>query len=223
MTGVQLKALCKEQGLKVAGKKADLQDRLREHFLTSSHSEAEDDEFDSMSDEELRLSLAGRDLGASGDRAALLARLREDIAYIRDLETAIPPDEANGYKTISEALEAAAKKGGAAGDILAHLQAKSAEEPKWVDVTITSLGMQPDKYTAGGAPSCTADVLRKLAGDPYEEPPNYGLVRNLLPSMLRDKYLSPFDLGTNSSARSCIGIRLFWRWRRWACSLCCPL
>jgi hypothetical protein len=45
-----------------------------------------------------------------------------------------------------------------------------------MDVTIRSLGMAPEKYTVGGAPSVTSDVLRKLAGDPYEIPPNYGTV-----------------------------------------------
>ena len=34
MTAVQLKALCKEQGLKVSGKKDELKERLREHFLS---------------------------------------------------------------------------------------------------------------------------------------------------------------------------------------------
>jgi hypothetical protein len=176
MTGVQLKALCKEQGIKVAGKKAELQDRLREHFLSSSQAEAEKDEFDSMSDEELRLSLAARDLATTGDRDELLTRLREDIMYIRELETAIPPDAANGYRTISEALEAAAKNGGTVSDILAEVHAKTSAGSKYVDVTITSLGMQPGKYTAGGAPSVTADVLRGLAGDPFEDPPRYGSV-----------------------------------------------
>eukprot|EP00980_Cylindrotheca_fusiformis_P015853 scaffold4637_cov128-Cylindrotheca_fusiformis.AAC.24 len=174
MTAAQLKALCKEHGLKVSGKKAGLQDRLREHFLSSSQAEAEKDEFALMSDEELRLSLAARDLETSGDRSALLARLREDIMYIRDLETAIPPDAANGYRTISEALEAAAKNGGTVGEILAAVNEKISAEPKTIDVTITSLGMQPEKYTMGGAPSVTADVLRGLAGDPFQDPPRYG-------------------------------------------------
>ena len=34
MTAVQLKALCKEQGLKVSGKKEDLKDRLRDHLMS---------------------------------------------------------------------------------------------------------------------------------------------------------------------------------------------
>jgi hypothetical protein len=181
MTGVQLKALCKEQGLKVSGKKAELQDRLREHFLSSSHEEAEEDEFDSMSDEELRLSLAARDLETIGDREELLNRLRDDIMYIRELETAIPTDAIHGYRTISEALEAAAQSGGTVGEILADLKAKSSAESKHIDVVIASLGMQPEKYTAGGAPSVTADVLRGLAGDPFEDPPRYGSV-SLIPS-----------------------------------------
>lgn len=176
MTGVQLKALCKEQGLKVSGKKAELQDRLREHFLSSSKEEVEQDEFDGMSEEELRLSLAARNLETNGDREELLGRLRDDIMYIRELETAIPTDAAHGYRTISEALEAAAKNGGAAGQILADVKAKSSMESKHVDVTITSLRMKPEKYTAGGAPSVTADVLRGLAGDPFEDPPRYGSV-----------------------------------------------
>lgn len=175
MTAVQLKALCKEQGLKVSGKKAELQDRLREHFLASTQKGVEKDEFDSMSDDDLKASLAARGLDSSGKRQDLLQRLRDDIMYIRELETAIPPDAANGYRTISEALEAAAKNGGATGEILADVKAKTSMESKHVDVTITSLGMQPGKYTAGGAPSVTADVLRGLAGDPYEDPPRYGL------------------------------------------------
>ena len=176
MTAVQLKALCKEQGLKVSGRKAELQDRLREHFLTSTQEETEKDEFDEMSDEDLKISVAARGLDTSGNREELLQRLRDDITYIRELETAIPPDAANGYRTISEALEAAAKNGGAAGEILADVKAKASIESKHVDVTITSLGMEPGKYTAGGAPSVTADVLRGLAGDPFEDPPRYGLV-----------------------------------------------
>jgi hypothetical protein len=183
MTGVQLKALCKEQGLKGAGKKADVKDRLREHFLTTMNPEPEKDEFDAMSDEELRLSLAGRGLDTIGDRDGLLERLREDIEYIRELETAIPAD---GVFSIAEALEAAAKNGGVAGEILALVKAKAAQDPKFVNVTITSLKMKPEKFTAGGAPSCTADVLRGLAGDPYEDPPRYGSVRN--PCSLPDDF-----------------------------------
>ena len=34
--------------------------------------------------------------------------------------------------------------------------------------------MEPEKYTIGGAPSVTAAVLKKLAGDPLGDDPKYG-------------------------------------------------
>ena len=34
--------------------------------------------------------------------------------------------------------------------------------------------MEPKTYTAGGAPSVTAAVLKKLAGDPLGDDPKYG-------------------------------------------------
>lgn len=37
-----------------------------------------------------------------------------------------------------------------------------------------SVGLTPTKYTTSGAPSCTADVLRELAGRPTDDPPVYG-------------------------------------------------
>ena len=172
MTAVQLKALCKEHGLKVSGRKAELQDRLRQHFLSTGQLDVqEEDDFDKMSDEDLRNSLAVRDLDTSGSRDDLLERIRADTKFMAELSVAT-----SGYKSISEALQAAANNGGATSEILESIKANSKEEPKFIDVTIRSLGMQPEQFTAGGAPSVTADVLRKLAGDPYENPPKYGSV-----------------------------------------------
>lgn len=177
MTAVQLKALCKDYGLKVSGKKADLKERLRDHLLKPPVVEAPKDEFDEMSDEELIQSLAVREISVDnvGDRAQMLQQLREDIQFMNELQEAVPPDSA-GHRTILEALQTAAEQGGAAHDILASLKEKSLEEPKFVEIEIKGLGMEPIKYTAGGAPSVTADVLRQLAGDPFEDPPRYGLV-----------------------------------------------
>jgi hypothetical protein len=177
MTAVQLKALCKEYGLKVSGKKADLQDRLREHLLKPPEIESKMDEFDEMSDDELRQSLAARNMDESGERAEMLQRIREDIQFVSELENVVPNDSL-GHATIIEALETAASKGGVTKEILAFIKEKATEEPKHIDITIKSLGMQPIKYTAGGAPSVTADVLRELAGDPFENPPRYGTVSN---------------------------------------------
>lgn len=179
MTAVQLKALCKEQGLKVSGKKAELQDRLREHFLTANP-DVVADEFDAMEDTDLRAALTGRGLPAAGERDDLLKALREDIKFAQDLQNAVPLDDAQGYRTIGEALEAAAKNGGAMEEILTEIRAKSAEKSRHMDVTIKSLGMIPSKETAGGAPSVTADVLRDLAGDPFENPPKYGKVIHII-------------------------------------------
>jgi hypothetical protein len=175
MTSVQLKALCKEYGLKVSGKKVDLQERLREHLLKVPQVQTTKDEFDDMSDDELRQSLAVRGMDDSGDRSELLQRVREDIQFVNDLEAALPTDS-TGHKTIMEALTAAASSGGVAQEILSSIKSKEMEETKFVDITISSIGMQAIKHTAGGAPSVTADVLRQLAGDPFEDPPRYGSV-----------------------------------------------
>jgi hypothetical protein len=176
MTAVQLKVLCKDQGLKLSGKKADLQQRLREHFLSIPEPEVEKDEFDEMSDSDLRISLGTREIDTSGNREELLERLRADIRFSQELNMAASPNDSRGYASVTEALQAAAQTGEATMQILSDMQAKSKEPSKYIDVTIKSLGMVPEKYTVGGAPSVTSDVLRKLAGDPYENPPNYGSV-----------------------------------------------
>jgi SAP domain/3'-5' exonuclease len=173
MKAVQLKELCKANGLKVSGKKADLQERLREYFLSGPPEDPPSDDFDDMTDEELRLSMIGRNLDDRGEREELLKRLRDDIQYMRELENAIPHGVPR-HQTIAEALENAAQNDGTVQGILAEIREKANEVPKHVEITIRSIGMQPGKYTAGGAPSVTADVLRGLAGDPFDDPPRYG-------------------------------------------------
>lgn len=39
---------------------------------------------------------------------------------------------------------------------------------KYRELTISSLGMEPTKFTASGSPSVTIDVLKQLAGSPYD-------------------------------------------------------
>jgi len=178
MKATQLKEVCKEYGLKVSGKKAELQERLRGHFLASAESSASmlpEDDFDTMPDEDLRHSCTARQLDDSGTRKDLLERLRQDVAFSLELLSATADRSTDGYRTISEALEATAQSdGGALKEILDDLKSKSLEEPKFVEVTITSIGMKPTKSTAGGAPSVTADVLRGLAGNPFDDEPKYG-------------------------------------------------
>lgn len=181
MKVAQLKVLCKERGLKVSGKKADLQERLREHFLNPPAEEALEpnmDEFDAMSDEDLLDAVKARGLPTSGDRAVLLGRIRDDIQYASALLSSQAPQTRDGYVAISQALEEAAKtEGGALSEYLDEFKLKSKETPKYMDVTIASLGkLEPEIYTANGAPSVTANVLKKLAGDPFADPPKYGSV-----------------------------------------------
>ena len=181
MKATQLKILCKERGLKVAGKKAELKERLMEHFIASAQpappAESQTDDLDSMPDDDLRDSLAARARSTAGTREEILQRLRSDIEFTSGLLTATSPDDRDGYIALSEALEHAAKnEGGAITEYLNELKQKSQEVPKHIALTVTSLNLEPEKFTAGGAPSVTADVLRKLAGDPFGDPPTYGTV-----------------------------------------------
>lgn len=181
MKVAQLKILCKENGLKVSGKKSELQERLRGHYLASSEASSSilsKDDFDTMPDDDLRDACTARNLERNGTRKQLLERLRQDTSYSLELFSATADRTSDGYLTISRALEAAAKSdGGALREILHDLKEKSTAEPKNVDITVRSIGMKPEKFTAGGAPSVTADVLRGLAGDPFADPPKYGKVR----------------------------------------------
>jgi hypothetical protein len=180
MTAVQLKVLCKEHGLKVSGKKAELQERLRGHFLlaaSSSYDKPPVDDYDSMKDDDLRDACKTRGLSVEGKRNKLLEQLRSDSSFSAELLAAVSPKDSFGYDIISNALEDAAKGSSAINDILSEIRDKTESHPKYVDVTIRSIGMDPDKFTASGAPSATADVLRKLAGDPFDDEPRFGRVR----------------------------------------------
>lgn len=173
MTAVQLKALCKEHSLKVSGKKADLQARLRGHFLLGVS-----DDYDSMSDEDLCDACKTRGLKETGTRKAMLDRLRQDGAFMSELNAVMTDKDNNAYLAITKALEKAAKGNDAISEILSEAKQKTEAEPKYVEVTVKSLGMTPEKFTTGGSPSATADVIRKLAGDPFaDEGPKYGKVR----------------------------------------------
>jgi hypothetical protein len=179
MKAEDLKALCKEYGLKVSGKKLELQQRLRGHFeLMKSPSDAYIDNYDSMSDEDLQNACAARGLSVDAKRKALIKAIREDDCMVRELAAQYSDNKDSSVRdrNISEMLEkvAAAEGNDVLKSIMAGIKAKNEEEPKFVDVTITSLGMKPEKFTVSGAPSATADVLKKLAGDPFANPPKYG-------------------------------------------------
>lgn len=195
LKATDLKALCKEEGLKVSGKKQELIDRLvgayqlkDQHKQDPSIPVSNLEEYKSMKKDDLRDAVVGRGLSppAKAKKTDLVRLLEDDDEMQRQLmaECAKSPDadrpggDAMVYRKMSELLEEAASSGEnpMLAQILADVKAKNEEEPKWVDVTITSLGMVPDKFTVGGAPSATADVLRGLAGDPFADPPKYGKV-----------------------------------------------
>lgn len=180
MKGTQLKALCKERGLKMTGTKATLIERLREHFTNTApvqDSQPQKDDLDSMTLADLRDAVVARGLPGRGTKKELLERYRQDIQMAKDIHEAAPPTGRDDYVALSRILEEAAKKEGSVlAEYMAEIKAKAATVPKFIDVTITSLGLVPDKYTVGGAPSVTSDVLRKLAGDPFSDPPKYGTV-----------------------------------------------
>lgn len=182
MKVAQLKTLCKERGLKVSGKKAELIERLREHFLQAHSDEAsaksKTDEFEAMSHEDLADALKARGLSIIGTREELLERIRADIFEMSEIMAELTPQSKDGYVALSEALEEAAKsEGGSLSKYLEEFKLKSKQVPKYVDVKISSLGkLEPTTFTQGGAPSVTANVLRELAGDPFADPPKYGTV-----------------------------------------------
>lgn len=181
MKVTELKEKCKEYKLKVSGKKAELQERLidyiKRHVDDKQTEKVNRDELDTMSDEDLADVAKSRNLRSNGTRGELLERIRSDIEFVSELLAKEAPQNRDGYVSISEALEAAAKEGGVLAEYLDEFKLKSSETPKYMDVKINSLGkLEPETFTGNGAPSVTAAVLRKLAGDPTADPPKYGTV-----------------------------------------------
>lgn len=129
-----------------------------------------------MSVEDLRDSCATRGLSDEGTKKALEKRLREEDEYSYALLSSATPRDQDGYRKVSEMMLKLGKKDEKLSEMLDEIKEKMNAESKYVDVKISSIGLTPTKYTAGGAPSCTADVLRKLAGEPFEDPPRYGTV-----------------------------------------------
>lgn len=178
MKVAQLKELCKEFGLKLSGKKTDLQTRIREHLISAAAgtADAEDSEVLNMTYEDLCHALRSRGIEVQGTREELLSIYQDDINYLKEAQSTASPVDTKGYVTLCKAMEDAAEKGGAIAQYITDTQQKAVQVPKYIDVTIRSQGLSPEKYTVGGAPSATADVIRKLAGDPFSSPPKYGTV-----------------------------------------------
>jgi len=182
MKVAQLKDVCKERQLPTQGKKAELQQRIRDSYGMEAKKKAQlaagveetppADDYESMSAEDLKDALRSRGLNTRGKKPTLIKRLREDSESIHELMQSTPQDQMDALVSV---LEAATKE---SATLRQYAKDKKLADKakKFVNVTITSLELVPEKYTAGGAPSVTADVLRKLAGDPFADPPKYGSV-----------------------------------------------
>jgi hypothetical protein len=187
MTLIQLKSICKGKGLKVSGKKSDLQERLRQYYRQSSSSEeqirlanhenpvSKQDELDSMTDEDLRDACVARNINCQGTREKMLHDLRKDIHFQQKIWELTPDLQSqDGYEKIGEILARAAESDEQLAEVLKELDEKKKTAVKYIDVKIKSIRMVPEKFTSGGSPSVTANVLRELAGDPFSDPPKYG-------------------------------------------------
>jgi hypothetical protein len=179
MKVTQLKAFCKDCGLSSAGKKSELQERLR-HYLAQGNQKPDTknvDDLDSMTEEDLRHALISNGIQPTGSKAELIERYREDQAYLTVLNSVQPTSDRDSCIIVCNQMELAAKKnGGVLLEYLNEVKANMNKIPKYIDVTVQSLGLKPDVYTAGGAPSVTANVLAQLAGKPFADPPIYGSV-----------------------------------------------
>jgi SAP domain len=174
---VQLKEFCKERNLSTTGKKADLIARLCEDnentaknidsSATASDARTMTDEFDEMCLEDLVDSAIARGIFCIGlTREKILEELRQDIQMTKGIKDDQEPVGRDRGIALSHLLEMKLKNEAAAQPVI----------PKFITLKISSIGLNPEKFTVGGAPSVTADVIRKLAGDPFADPPKYGTV-----------------------------------------------
>ncbi|KAL7574516.1 hypothetical protein ACA910_015872 [Epithemia clementina (nom. ined.)] len=177
-----LKADCKQYGLKVSGKKSDLQDRIREHLKQSLLIQSKQEEngmFGDMSDEDLANALQARQIYRDGmSREEMEEVFKHDIDVMGELD--LTDDSDYG---IARALgEYALAEGTVFANYLHDRPVEKKPPKKNLDLQVISLyelmkkekPLVPTKFTAGGGPSVTADVLRALAGDPFADPPKYG-------------------------------------------------
>jgi hypothetical protein len=132
-----------------------------------------------MTVDDLISALVSRGLPPAGTtREELLRQYAGDVEFVDEMKgKAGSSDPSSSAETISRALEKAAKEGGSVSFVMQEVKEQEEQLPRFIDVRIPSLGLEPHKATAGGAPSVTADVLKKLAGDPFSDPPKYGTVR----------------------------------------------
>ena len=196
MKVAKLKEICKEQGLKLSGSKTELQERIRhalssaESTVTDNNSDAKESDLETKTKQDLLALAKSRGIPMHGKekKKELIDILRSDQEMTRELAALASKAGHEGLLSIDRTHEVfTIKDGGVLAAYIEDSKNKAKEESKNIDVTVKSIGLKPEKFTAGGMPSVTSDVLRVLAGDPFADPPRYGTVRSYLLTLL-----SPF-------------------------------
>jgi DNA polymerase I-like protein with 3'-5' exonuclease and polymerase domains len=173
MTGVEMKKLCKELGLKQSGNKGDVKERLQK-FLEENRLE-KSDEFSSLSDTDLDITVRANNMEPKATREEKIQQLRDDIDFKLGLQAISGQTDGNALDQVVRSL--LDRKGGNKrflDEIRDGFRMKQDKTSKFIDIKITGLGITPPKLTANGAPSVTADVIHELAGDPFREVPKFG-------------------------------------------------
>ena len=192
----ELKQDCKHHRLKVSGKKSELQARLLEHFIKSLKTQTQEQENEpkaikEMSDKDLKDALTAYSIRVVDGcpREEMEKEYKQQMKLYKGLmgEYDSPAEVAGAMADIAR------KSGTMVADYLESRPAEPKPPPKHFELEVISLqelmkekspngqvkALEPTKQTVGGSPSVTADVLRKLAGDPFADPPKRGEVRRL--------------------------------------------
>ena len=173
LSQVELKNLCKLNGLRQSGNKAEVKERIRNFLLVPPDRISEN--VDDLTLEDVIDKCRVRGIPHDENNEEQMKKLlKDDDNFTHGLLAANTPNDNNMFETIRHALQSLAENNPELQMTLDKICAKKDSIPKYTDVIITSLGMKPEKFTAGGAPSVTSDVIKTLAGDPFQEKPKYG-------------------------------------------------
>lgn len=178
----ELKQQCKDLNLRVTGTKAELLQRIKENTKENENigadatdDNASDDNMESMARDELRLIAISRGLSDHGSKEDILSRIREDVQFLQTLDGSNQESGRMDPLSLNEVFEKmTTRKDSVISGYLEEVKLKEEQESKYIELTVRSIGLKPEKYTAGGMPGVTSDVLRKLAGDPFADPPKKG-------------------------------------------------
>jgi len=210
LKAVDLKDLCKKRGLKCSGKKSVLIERILKASEMPSADEGADGSGEMpglMSREEKLSSKKVAELKqickkfnipfrSNDKKSVLIAKIKADLEYLKGLQN-VSEDQilgsgssgsGSGSTESSKAEGSEAEDSESFADMVDRLYSERSEaqaaaaKKKRFEFKVQSLKLPPTKYTTGGWPAVSADVLRALAGDPKADPPEYGAAFSLFNS-----------------------------------------